>query len=31
MNVKQDMKIENWANQVKEKLGKSGYIWQSLL
>jgi hypothetical protein len=25
------MKIENWANKIKEELGKSGYIWQSRL
>jgi hypothetical protein len=26
MNGKQDRKIENWANKIKEELGKSGYI-----
>jgi hypothetical protein len=31
MNGKQDMKIENWANEIKGELGKSGYVWQSLL
>jgi hypothetical protein len=25
------MKIENWANEIKGELGKSGYVWQSLL
>jgi len=31
VNGKQDMKIENWANKIKEELEKSGYIGQSLL
>jgi hypothetical protein len=31
MNGNQDKKIENSANKPKEELGKSGYIWKSLL